>query len=222
MNHQLRLNLTRDPAYRRENFVVSPVNAVAQGLLDGWRLWPAGVAALVGPEGSGKTHLAQMWAQDADAVIVRAALGDFTPLQGRPILIENADAWPDEDALFHLINMAAAGGALLLTSRTAPRDWSADLPDLRSRLNGLQVIEIGAPDDDALAGMVRNLLTQRNIVPADDLIPYLLSRMERSYPAAQDLVARLDETAQARGREVNRALAIEVLEVDNVTFSLFD
>lgn len=216
MSRQLRLNLKRDPAYQRERFVVSPANAAAVGVLDIWRMWPAGVAALIGPEGAGKTHLARMWAADAGATMLTKAPTDFAPLQGKPVLIEDADQWPDEDALFHLINMAGADGALLMTSRLPPKEWRANLPDLRSRLNAAQVIELGAPDDEALTGVLLNLLKQYNIVPADDLIPYLLTRMERSFAAAREIVTLLDEAAAAKGREVNRALAAQVLEIDTV------
>lgn len=216
MANQLRLHLKRDPAYRREDFVVSRANAAAAGVLEIWRMWPGGVVALIGPQGSGKTHLARLWAEDTGATLLETVPDDFAPLRGRPILIEDADRWPDADALFHLINMAGASGALLLTSRKPPKDWATSLPDLRSRLNALQVAELHAPDDEALSGVLLSLFAQRNIVPSDDLLPYLLRRMDRSYPAAERTVALLDEAAQARGREVNRALAVQVLEVDNV------
>lgn len=216
MPKQLRLHLNKEPAYRRQDFVLSPANAAAVGTLDIWRMWPGGSAALIGPEGSGKTHLARLWIEDAGALALKLPPPELGALQGRTLLIEDADSWPDQESLFHLINMAAIGGALLMTSRLPPKDWPATLPDLRSRLNAMQVIELLPPDDEALAGVLRNLFAQRNIVPADDLIPYLLKRMERSFSAAQRTAALLDEAAAARGREVNRALAVQVLEVDNV------
>lgn len=185
-------------------------------MLDIWRMWPGGATALIGPEGSGKTHLARLWAEDADAVTLKKPPQDLEPLRGRAVLIEDADAWGDDASLFHLINMAAARGALLLTSRRTPREWSAALPDLRSRLSAIQVVELSPPDDEALTGVLKNLFAERNIVPADDLIPYLLTRMERSFQAARHTAMLLDEAAAAKRREVNRALAVQTLEIDNV------
>jgi chromosomal replication initiation ATPase DnaA len=217
VSRQLRLDLNRTPEYRREDFIVSAATEAATAALADWRNWPSGAACLVGPEGSGKTHLSRIWAGETAAVVLDAAPGDLAVLRGRAALIDGAERPPDAEALFHLMNMAAAGEAtLLLTSRLRPSAWPAALPDLRSRLNALHVVEIGEPDDAALRGMLLQLFKARNIVPAEDLVPYLLIRMDRSFAGARRIVEVLDEAGAARGREVNRALAVEVLEVDNV------
>jgi chromosomal replication initiation ATPase DnaA len=222
VNSQLRLDLARPAAYRTEAFVASSANAQAVSLvLDGWRGWPGGALALIGPEGSGKTHLAQMWVRKTGAAILSAPLGDIAALAGRPVVVENVDLKADEEGLFHLLNQAAAGGAVLLTARSQPKAWPAALPDLRSRFNGLPIAELGPPDDAILAGVLEALFDERNIRPAEDLIPYLLLRMERSPAAARKVVALLDDAAAREKREINRTLAIQVLEIDSVTDDLF-
>ena len=144
-------------------------------------------------------------------------------LQGRPVLLEDADQGASDETLFHLINMAGAdGGGLLVTARTPPSAWPAALPDLRSRLNALPVAELPPPDDAILEGVLSKLFRERNIRPTDDLIPYLLRRIERSIPRAQEIVARLDEAADAEQRPVSRALARQILEIDGEAGELFD
>ncbi len=129
---------------------------------------------------------------------------------------DDADLAPRADeALFHLINMAAAGGALLLTGRTAPSSWPVALPDLRSRLNALTVAELSEPDDAVLNGVLTKFFHERNIRPAEDVLPYLVKRMERSVPVARELVQRIDEAADAEHRSVSRALARQVLDPSN-------
>jgi chromosomal replication initiation ATPase DnaA len=145
----------------------------------------------------------------------------FLPLPEGALLVENADQAPDE-ALFHLLNRAAVSGGLLLTARTAPASWTADLPDLRSRLNALTVAQLTEPDDAILVAVFEKFFRERNIRPADDLIPYLLNRIERSVPRAQEIVARIDEAADAEGRAVSRALARQILESEPPTLSLFE
>jgi chromosomal replication initiation ATPase DnaA len=224
---QLRLELRRPTVYRRESFIVSPTNADAVRAVDAWPVWHGGCLALIGPEGSGKTHLARAWAKRAGATVLAAdkaaSTEELAALQGRPILVEDADRGVADETLFHIINMAGAdGGGLLLTARAAPQAWSAALPDLRSRLNALPLAELPPPDDIVLEGVLRKFFRERNIKPADDLIPYLLRRIERSAPRAQEIVARLDEAADAEQRAVSRALARQILENEGETLNLFD
>jgi chromosomal replication initiation ATPase DnaA len=220
---QLRLKLDRIPAFRREDFIASETTAEALALLDAWPAWRGGVLALVGPAGSGKTHLATAWARRTRARSLdpsrHVAAIDLDRLEGRPVLVENADAAGADPAwgetLFHLINMAVRpGGGLLLTARSLPTAWPAALPDLRSRLNALPVALLGAPDDAVLQALLERFFRERNIRPAEDLLPYLVNRIERSAAKARDIVARLDEAADEQHRPVTKALARQLLETE--------
>lgn len=212
LGRQLRLRLDRALPSGRSEFVVSPSNAEAVAAVDAWPAWPGGALALVGPAGVGKSHLAAIWAERAGA-----GLWVDGEAHARPVLLESADAAPQE-ALFHLLNHAAEAGGLLLTACTRPTAWPSALPDLRSRLNALHVAEIGEPDDAVLGVVLARLFAERSIRPPDDLIPYLLKRVERSVPAARALVEQLDEEAAALHRPVTRALAREVLEASGELF----
>jgi chromosomal replication initiation ATPase DnaA len=219
MSAQLRLELGQPARFERAAFVVSPANAAAVRAVDAWPAWPGGALALIGPEGSGKTHLARAWAARSGAVALdgaeATAAGALERLDGPPVLVEDADRASDA-ALFHLINAAGAGGAaVLLTARTPPALWPAALPDLRSRLNALAVAELPEPDDAILTGVLLNLFRERNIKPADDLIPYLLRRIERSAVRARAVVERLDEAGAAERRNISRALARQFLEIED-------
>ena len=225
MARQLRLELRRPSSIRREDFIVSPTNADAVRAIDAWPAWFGGCLALIGPHGSGKSHLARAWADKVGAAVLAAADGsiamDLAPLQGRPILIEDADSGVADETLFHLINMAAhEGGGLLLTALVAPQSWPAGLPDLRSRLNAMPVAELAPPDDLVLEGLLKLFFRERNITPSDDLIPYLLRRIERSSVSAREIVDRLDEAAVADHRPVSRALARQFFEIEDETLDI--
>jgi chromosomal replication initiation ATPase DnaA len=215
MGRQLRLNLERAASFRREDFVVSPANEEAVAALDAWPAWFGGVLALVGPEGSGKTHLATDWAERHGAVFfsdVAVELTDLRELEGGPVVIDDAGE-VDDETLFHLINQATSpGGGLLLTARTRPSTWSVSLPDLRSRLDALRVVVLGPPDDVVLFAVLDRFFRSSSIRPSADLLEYLVRRIERSVPKAREIVRRLDEAAAADHRPVTRALAREILE----------
>lgn len=223
MARQLRLRLGRPAAYSRDEFAVGPSNAQAVALLDAWPAWHGRALALVGPEGSGKTHLARAWAQAAGAVVLDREDPDLRQADGRPALLEDVDQGVPGEALFHLINLAAReGGGLLLTARTRPAAWPAALPDLRSRLNAMAVAEIEPPDDAVLEGVLRKFFRDRNIRPPEEVYPYLLRRMGRSIPDAREIVRKLDEAGDGELKPVTRVLARQILEGDSQNLDLFE
>ncbi len=221
MARQLRLKLARPSSYARAEFVLSETNREAIVALDAWPEWHGACLALIGPEGSGKTHLARGWAERVGALVLDPRHTEIAEAHGRPVLLEEAEKAHPE-TLFHLINMAPTSGGLLLTSRSHPRSWPADLPDLRSRLNALSVAIIGEPDDIVLEGVLRKFFRERNIKPADDVYPYLMRRIERSVRRAREIVARLDEAADAEQRDITRNLARQILESETPTLDLFE
>lgn len=220
MTQQLRLKLQRQPRHTREEFVCGASNAEAVAALDSWPRWPGGCLVLVGPEGVGKTHLARAWADENAAVVLSREAPDLAAAEGRPALLEDADRGTPAEALFHLINLAAREGAsLLLTARARPTAWPAELPDLRSRLNALFVAEIEAPDDAVLEGVLRKFFRERSIRPTAEVYSYLLRRMPRSIPEAQEVVRRMDEAADG---PISRLLARTILEEESQNLDLFE
>lgn len=223
MSRQLAFDLPGAAAMGRADFFVAGSNALALKAVEGWRDWPGRKLLLVGPEGSGKTHLVRIWAAMAGAaVLTGAGLGGvaIAALAGRAVAVEDADrprAGPgpglDEAAFFHLHNLVTgSGGALLVTAASPPRDWGLGLADLLSRLQAAPVARIEAPDDGLLAAVLIKLFADRQLAVAPNLVAYLVSRMPRSVGAARALVAALDAAGLAAGRPVTRALAAEVLD----------
>src|SRR5712671_6491211 len=126
---QLALALDHAESLAREDFLSGPSNAAALALIERWPDWPSRTVLLRGPEGSGKTHLAAIWAREAGARTLspRALEGAEVPvaLATGALVLENlAEGRFDEAALFHLLNLAREERAfLLITARTAPTGW---------------------------------------------------------------------------------------------------
>lgn len=213
---QLPLDFDHDPASGRDDLIVSDRLNAAVAIVDRWPDWPSPVVILAGPTGSGKSHLASIWANRVGAARVSIDRPDPMVLETAargPVLIEDIDhAGFDETALFHLINAARQNGtAILITSRLWPAGWQVTLPDLASRLKAATVVEIAEPDEELLAKVLVKLFADRQVVVDDRIIAWLVARMERSLAAARMVVSRLDQLALARGSKVTRALAAEVL-----------
>ena len=99
--------------------------------------WPFRTAVLSGPPGSGKSLMAQWFAQ--------SGLGD---------VIDDASSC-DEAELFHRWNRAQESGRpLLLVANATEGGWIVSLPDLRSRLGAALHLEIGLPDDEMTADLL--------------------------------------------------------------------
>jgi len=223
LHGQLTFDLPVRTALGRDAFFVSPANARAVARLDDWHNWPDGRIILVGPIGSGKSHLVHVWAADTGAQIIAAtdlAVGAADKLAEHSFLViedVNQIAGIDdcETALFHLYNLvAAAGGKLLLTADSPPAHWEMILPDLKSRVLSMDLVALDAPDDGLLAALLVKLFKDRQISVGPDLIGYLVARMDRSAASAQVLVQALDALALAQKRPVTKRLAATVFQDD--------
>ncbi len=212
---QLPLALGHDPAADRDHLLISTSIMPAIDLIDRWPVWRTPVTVLVGPPGSGKTHLSTIWKGLSQARVVTEELREGRPIAPRQgaFLFEDADRVPfDETGLFHLINTVRQhNGTLLITARSLPQLWQLTLPDLKSRLAAATTVEIGPPDDVLLKQVIFKLFADRQLEVDDRLVAYIVTRMERSLDAASQIVDAIDKLALSRGRRITRALAAEVL-----------
>jgi chromosomal replication initiation ATPase DnaA len=213
---QLALALDHAESFARDDFLEGPSNAAALALIESWPDWPAPVVALVGPPGSGKSHLASIWAEQAGARVnsARALTIDQVPaaLATGALVVEDLTAGDcDEHALFHLLNLAREEAAnVLITAAERLTAGGFLLHDLASRLRALPVVTLDPPDDHLLRGVLGKLFADRQLAVDEPLLTFLISRIERSLSAARKAVEALDREALRRGRPVNRALAAEL------------
>jgi len=214
---QLAFVLPHEESLTRDNFLEGPANAAALALIEAWPEWPARTMLLAGPEGSGKSHLAAIWAEASGARVTAAHA--LTPANVPGALATGAlvveDLRPhdfDERALFHLLNLAREETAfVLITAREAPTAFEIELKDLRSRLRALPLVSLKPPDDQLFRALIVKLCADRQLTVDEAVVGYLANRIERSYAAARDTVALLDREALRLGRPITRTFAAELL-----------
>lgn len=214
---QLAFALPHAESLTRDNFLEGPANQAGLALIESWPDWPNRIMLLVGPEGSGKSHLAAIWAEQAGArsIPAHALTPNAVPgaLATGALVVEDLKPGDfDERAMFHLINLAREDEAsILMTARIAPAAFQVELRDLRSRLRAVPTVPLLAPDDLLFRSLIVKFCTDRQLSIDEAVVSYLTSRIERSYAAARQAVDLLDTEALRLGRPVTRALAAELL-----------
>lgn len=226
---QIPLDLPLPATRLGTEFLTSPSNQAASDAVARSEDWPDLRLVLTGPEGSGKSHLAEIWADRVNAATALATElteARMAQLIAAPaVVVEDVDSISSlpgpvqrqvETVLFHLYNLAAAETVpLLFTGRRAPAHWGIELPDLATRVLAMAHVRIAEPDDALLSSILNKLFKDRQMQVASDVLDYLVRRIERSFMSAEHTVARLDEAALATKRGITRPLAAEVLSEEN-------
>ena len=198
---QITMSFPANPSFGRDDFLVSASNREALDWIDLWPKWNAPLLYIYGPAGSGKTHLAHIWQSRAGK--------DATLIEDVDRLIGNR---PQEETLFHLYNrLRQISGSILVTGNAPLQLLKFAVPDLASRLRSCPQVALGLPDEDLLRAVLVKLFSDRQMRIDVGVIEYCLPRMERSFAAARELVAALDEKSLATKRPVTVSMARDIL-----------
>ncbi len=214
---QLALALPHAESLTRDNFLEGPANEAGLALVESWPDWPNRIMLLVGPEGSGKSHLASIWAERSGARSTSAHALTAAAVPGAlatgALVVEDLKPGDfDERAMFHLMNLAREDEAyVLMTARIAPSAFEVELRDLRSRLRAVPAVSLLPPDDSLFRSLIVKFCADRQLSVDEPVVSYLSTRIERSYAAVRQAVELLDSEALRLGRPVTRALAAELL-----------
>ena len=161
-------------------FIVSDANRDAYEHFRKWSMWPVKATILTGPRRSGRSLLARSFVERVG---------------GR--LFDDAQSH-DEEALFHAWNHAQESGRpLVIVSDQVPPEWSAALPDLKTRLAVTPVTRIGQPDDALFAALVQLLFADRGLHIPGDALRFMTGRLHRDYWTAERTVEAVDRFAIA-------------------------
>ena len=208
MSVQLPLDLEAPDAFSRDKLMVNDAVQTVLDILLAPQTWLGNHLIVLGPKGSGKTHLGHVFAETQGAQFLTAAEThalDTTDLPPVAFVVDDAEV-ADESALFHLSNhVQKADQQLVLLTEKHPLLWEPEIADLASRLRAMRLLTLSEPDDALLSAILKTLFARRFIEPTTDTLDYIARRMQRSVGAAQKIVTDLEH--YANGRAFNRALA---------------
>lgn len=215
---QLVMPFGRSTSYEPEDFITGAANAEALNLVTRWPDWPYSVMLLHGPKASGKTHLAHLYATRSQAAFIDAKRIGTVPADQLLVgnhswVLDGVEQVRDEAALAQLINhVRARGDYFLITARTPAPELAFTLPDLRSRLLALPTVELGAPDDALLMGVLAKQFADRQLRIAPDVLHFASQQLERSYDAVQQFARAMDRLSLAKGKAITLALVREAMK----------
>ncbi|MDR1334098.1 MAG: hypothetical protein LBJ71_02675 [Holosporaceae bacterium] len=188
------------------DFVEDDENRSALSSLTKWPHWNSQGIIIHGESGTGKTHLAALWAQTANAVYVLEESLRHNPRDlfdaECNFVFDNFDSWikcENYNWLFHFLNIVKEKDrSFLILSRQHPSFWQVELNDLRSRLFTLPTVGIDTPRDDLLLKISRKIARDFGIVAPDDALIYMLNTVERNVTSIADALQVLNKLSLQR------------------------
>ena len=108
--------------------------------------------------------------------------------------------------------ISSVSGTLLIISPYPVAQYKTSLSDLRSRLRSVAAQEIDLPDDRLLKAVLAKHFTDRQCTVSEQVLNYIVERMERSFSAAQQVSAEIDALALSRKVPVSLTIARQVLD----------
>lgn len=196
-------DFSKEESLSWSDFIESTENREALTYLTRWPNWNSNGLVIVGEHGVGKTHLASLWAQSANAVCVLKSclnndprdLFEYTNDNKCHFVFDNfQDFLTDQRWLFDFYNIAKEKHRyFIIIDVTPPALWNVSLPDLKSRLNLLPVARISSHSDELLFKVTKKLARDYEIEIEDNVVEYILMMCRRDIPEISRILKTLDK-----------------------------
>ncbi|MEQ9115402.1 MAG: DnaA/Hda family protein [Rickettsiales bacterium] len=198
---QVPFNIKSSPSYLEDDFFVSDVNVFAKKWVDSWPNWGEGglnkIFVLIGEEGSGKTHLANIWGERANAIelnISNIVNKTYNSSESDNFVFEDVHKYQSyAEDIFYLLNYVINNGKyLFITSSKSIKLIDFKLKDLSSRLSGAILVDLLSPDENVISQVIMKYFSDRQMRIDQKTIKFLSVRVPRSYPNVKKILEEID------------------------------
>jgi len=210
-------NFIQPKSWLQNDFIVSSSNIDAYRMVTGWpRLWGGKCLLVTGDKASGKTYLTKIWKEISGATTLDVSRFEsvFSLSGTKNLVVEDIEKLisQDEEKLFHVYNnVMNSGGYLLLTASIPLLSLPFSLPDMRSRIASAGVVNILAPDNELLKGLIFKQFSDMQVAVPPSVIDFLIPRVERSFSAVTNMVELINKSSLQSGRAITIPFVKEIL-----------
>ena len=213
---QLTFKFPFKTTYYKKDFYVSSNNFNAYRLIESWPMWPSKNINIYGPGGSGKTHLANIFQDKMNAILINSSEIDNNALKKiknyECVILDNFSNNIEENLFFSIINQIIQDNQyFLLNSRLPIKDIEVKLNDLKSRFQSFTELGIDLPTDDLLRVILTKCFSDIQIKVDIKLLEYILKNIERSYEKIFQFVKDIDNESLSTGKSISLNLIKKVL-----------
>ena len=203
--------------YYEKDFYVSSGNFKAYQLIESCPNWPDKWLNIYGPQGCGKTHLANILKSKINAVLIEAKniTDSFIPIieKYECVIIDNYHSNIDENILYSILNHTKQlNKYILINSKTSISELQPTLKDLTSRLKSFIGIGIELPNDDLLRVIISKSFSDKQIDLNIKNLEYIIKNIDRSYDKVFNFVKKIDNLSLSSGKSININLIKKVLK----------
>ena len=217
MSEQLIFNFPFKKSYLSQDFYVAKNNFNAFKLIESWPNWPSRFINIFGPNGCGKTHLANILMSKIQCLLIpgkkvnEKILDKFKTKEC--LIIDDFNNNIKEKLLYTIINTAAQDNKyLIISSPISLKKFKINLKDLNSRFTSFIDIGIGLPTDDLIRVILTKNFSDKQIDISKKNIDYILKNIERSYEKINLFSNSIDNLSLSNSRPINLKLIKDVLK----------
>ena len=217
MSQQLVFNFPFKKTYLSQDFYVSKNNFNAFKLIESWPQWPSRFINIFGPNGCGKTHLANILSHKIGSLIISPKKIDENILNQfktkECLIIDDFNNDIEENLLYSIINLALQDNKyLIISSPISLKKFKINLKDLNSRFTSFIEVGIDLPTDDLIKVILTKNFSDKQITISKKNIDYILNNIDRSYEKINLFSNSIDNLSLEKAKPINLQLIKDVLK----------